>query len=279
MSAITQAELSVLDFIRDHVGCALFDRLMPAVTFLGDGGAVWIALTAALLIFRRSRRYGAMLALSLMMGAFVCNAVLKPLVARARPFEAGGFSGLLIAAPEDFSFPSGHTTAAFAAAAVFLLAGIRGRWAVLVLAALISFSRLYLYVHYPTDVLAGVLLGFLAGYFSCRVVGGIGGSGGIDSGIGNIGSAGGIDSGIGSIGSADGAGGTDSISGIGNIGSAGGIGGAGDTDVSCGGNRIGAGAESGCRRGKCPESAGKAPGKNTGKKVPGHKPGQKQMRR
>ena len=263
MSAITQAELSVLDFIRDHVGCALFDRLMPAVTFLGDGGAVWIALTAALLIFRRSRRYGAMLALSLMMGAFVCNAVLKPLVARARPFEAGGFSGLLIAAPDDFSFPSGHTTAAFAAAAVFLLAGIRGRWAVLALAALISFSRLYLYVHYPTDVLAGVLLGFLAGYFSCRVVGGIGGSGGIDSGIGNIG----------------GAGGTGSISGIGNIGSAGGIGGAGDTDVSCGGNRIGAGAESGCRRGKCPESAGKAPGKNTGKKVPEHKPGQKQMRR
>ena len=137
MSAITQAELSVLDFIREHVGCALFDRLMPAVTFLGDGGAVWIVLTAALLIFRRSRRYGAMLALSLMMGAFVCNAVLKPLVARARPFEAGGFSGLLIAAPDDFSFPSGHTTAAFAAAAVFLLAGIRGRWAVLALAALI----------------------------------------------------------------------------------------------------------------------------------------------
>lgn len=268
MSAITQAELSVLDFIREHVGCALFDRLMPAVTFLGDGGAVWIALTAALLIFRRSRRYGAMLALSLMMGAFVCNAVLKPLVARARPFEAGGFSGLLIAAPDDFSFPSGHTTAAFAAAAVFLLAGIRGRWAVLALAALISFSRLYLYVHYPTDVLAGVLFGFLAGYFSCRVVGGIGGSGGIDSSIGNIGGAGGTGSisgigsigGSGNIGSADSAGGTDSISSIGNIG------GAGDTDVSCGGNRIGAGAESGCRRGKCPESAGKAPGKNTGKK-------------
>ena len=101
--------------------------------------------------------------------AYLCNVILKPLAARPRPFEVNMGVRLLIEAPKDFSFPSGHTGASFAAAAALFFVGSRGWIPAAVLAALIGFSRLYLYVHYPTDVLAGALLGIAAGWAACRL--------------------------------------------------------------------------------------------------------------
>lgn len=171
MNAVTKADLAVLNFIQDHICVGFLDSFMMAVTSLGNGGILWIALAAVLLIFKKSRKYGLMMALALILGALICNVTLKPLVARIRPYELAESVKLLISAPADYSFPSGHTTASFAAASSLFISGAKGRYAVLLLAVLIAFSRLYLYVHYPTDVLAGMMIGIFCGWLSCSVVG------------------------------------------------------------------------------------------------------------
>lgn len=106
-----------------------------------------------------------------MIGALLCNVTLKPLVARLRPFEiADTMRQLLIDPPSDFSFPSGHTTSSFAAATALAAARARGGLAAMILAAVIAFSRLYLYVHYPTDVIAGALIGAFSGLAAYALV-------------------------------------------------------------------------------------------------------------
>ena len=96
---------------------------------------------------------------------------MKPLFARMRPFDVNNAVRLLIPGPGDFSFPSGHTAASFASVAALYFAGERKLWKpALLLAVMIAFSRLYLYVHYPTDILGGVAVGVIAGYTGCRIV-------------------------------------------------------------------------------------------------------------
>ena len=107
---------------------------------------------------------GKKIILGLALGAIIGNLMLKHLVARPRPFKIDNTRALLIKAPKDFSFPSGHTAASFAAVAALYFTGEKKLWKVsLVLAVLIAFSRMYLYVHYPTDILGGVLVGLGAG--------------------------------------------------------------------------------------------------------------------
>lgn len=111
-------------------------------------------------------------ALSLLLEAICCNLLLKPCIARLRPFSVNGVNDsiLLLPPPTDYSFPSGHTGAAFAAASALL--GSNRRWgiAACLLAVIMGFSRIYLYVHYPTDVLGGMVLGCLTGWLSWRIV-------------------------------------------------------------------------------------------------------------
>ena len=160
IDAVTRGDLAILDFMQAHLSCGFLDTVMPALTRLGDSGVIWIVLAAALLLFPRTRKYGLAAALALVIGALLCNVTLKPLVARLRPFEiADTMRQLLIDPPSDFSFPSGHTTSSFAAATALAAARARGGLAAMILAAVIAFSRLYLYVHYPTDVIAGALIG------------------------------------------------------------------------------------------------------------------------
>lgn len=157
-------DLPILDWIRDHLQSPLLDGIMPAITHLGDAGGIWILASIALLIFPKYRKAGLTMAVSLLLGLLVCNLTLKPLVARMRPFDYqllhfGKAIPLLIPKPTDFSFPSGHTNASFAAAMALLLWHRKEGVFAMILAALIAFSRLYLYVHYPTDVLFSILLG------------------------------------------------------------------------------------------------------------------------
>ncbi len=137
----------------------LLDRLMVALTFLGDKGWFWILLGGALLCCKKTRAWGAAVLLSLTVGFFLGNCLLKELVGRSRPCWLDETVRLLVAVPRDFSFPSGHTMAGFEAAVSIFLYDRRWGLAALCLAALIGFSRLYLFVHFPTDVLAGALLG------------------------------------------------------------------------------------------------------------------------
>ena len=140
----------------------------PALPSAGLADAPLLALI--LLLFPKTRKAGATLALALLLCLLSGNLLLKPLVGRIRPYEANEFVGLLVPPLGDFSFPSGHTFSCVATAFVvyhyFKKAGIFA-WAA---AALMAFSRLYLYVHYPSDVLGGLLLGLAAGFVACRLL-------------------------------------------------------------------------------------------------------------
>lgn len=163
-------EFSVLDFIQTHLRSGFGDTVMPFITHLGDGGTIWIVLALALLIHPKTRQAGAALLTALVIGVICCNVILKPFVARVRPCDVNTAVQLLVPRPDDFSFPSGHTGASFEGAAVLYFHKSRLRFPALVLAVLIGFSRLYLYVHYPTDVLAGAALGVLLGWVGCALV-------------------------------------------------------------------------------------------------------------
>ena len=145
---------------------------MPYVTRLGDSGVVWIVLAVFLLFGRKYRKAGIALLCALLLDILICNGLLKPFFARLRPCAVDTAARLLIARPADFSFPSGHAASSFAAASALYFSGQRKLWKpALVLAALIAFTRLYLYVHYPSDVLGGMLLGTLFGYLGYRFAG------------------------------------------------------------------------------------------------------------
>lgn len=163
-------EFSVLDFIQNNLRSGFGDVAMPLVTRLGDGGTIWIILALALLIYPKTRKTGAALAAALALEVLCSNLILKPFVARLRPCDINPAVQLLVPRPGDFSFPSGHTGASFAGAAVLFLHKSRLRVLALILAVLIGFSRLYLYVHYPTDVLAGAGLGILLAWAGCALV-------------------------------------------------------------------------------------------------------------
>ena len=169
----TSFDLPILEWIQENVANGFLDFLMPIITIFGDAGIFWIACAAVMLIFPKTRKTGLAMGVALVMGRLVCNICLKPLVARMRPLvyevEILGNSAadllhsgqLLVGKPSDFSFPSGHTIASFEAAGVLMLNNKKLGIPALVLAILIAFSRMYLFVHYPTDVLVSVVLGTL----------------------------------------------------------------------------------------------------------------------
>jgi undecaprenyl-diphosphatase len=167
-------DLPILDWIQANLQSPLMDKIMPIITLFGDAGIFWIALSVLLLLFPKTRRIGLGMGIALLMGVLICNVTLKPLVARIRPYdlqeELGVAIKLLIDAQHDFSFPSGHTIASFEASVVLLknnkLMGVPA----FILAIAIAFSRLYLYVHYPTDVIVSIILGTLFAFLADALV-------------------------------------------------------------------------------------------------------------
>ena len=164
------AEFYALDFIHNHLASPIMDRIMVFLTTLGNGGAIWIILTLLLLCSKKYRKTGVMLAVGLVLGLVSGSAVLKPLIARLRPFQIKEGIELLIRAPRDFSFPSGHTLSSVICAVILLVEYKEAGYYAAVLAFLIAFSRLYLYVHFPTDVFGGIVLGIILGYVSIKLV-------------------------------------------------------------------------------------------------------------
>ena len=173
-------DLPILDWIAANLWCPVLDVAMPIITLLGDAGIFWIAVSVLFMITKKYRKTGIGMMLALMMGLLVCNIWLKPTVARMRPydFQMQYFLKeipLLAGAMHDFSFPSGHTIASFEAAVVILLNNTKLGIAAMILACLIAFSRLDLYVHYPTDVICSVILGtafaFLGNFLAGKIMG------------------------------------------------------------------------------------------------------------
>ena len=157
-------EFSILDFIQGIRTPAL-DTIMCFITKLGNAGILWILLAAVLIAIPKTRKSGVIVMVALVFDVILCNGILKNLVGRIRPCDINTAVQLLVPRPTDFSFPSGHTAASFTAVTALYCAGEKKLWkSSLVLAVLIAFSRLYLYVNYPTDILGGILVGLLCGY-------------------------------------------------------------------------------------------------------------------
>ena len=166
---VQQLDYAILDWIQTHLRCAFLDTLMPKVTLLAEYGVVLILLGLVLLYFKKYRVCGAAMLGGLAGGLMIGNVLLKNLVARPRPCWINTDISLLVAMPEDYSFPSGHTLHCFVAATVLMHYEKRLGIPAFVLAILVAFSRLYLYVHFPADVLAGAVLGIGIGLLAVWV--------------------------------------------------------------------------------------------------------------
>lgn len=163
-------EFQILDKLQT-IHNPLLDSFMVAITKLGDAGIVWIILTVILLLIPKTRKSGVYMAVALIADLIICNVILKPIVARIRPYSINQTVHLLVTPLKDYSFPSGHTAASFASVSALYFAG-RKRMAAgaLIVSVLIAFSRMYLYVHYPTDVLGGLIIGLLCGWIADMII-------------------------------------------------------------------------------------------------------------
>ena len=171
VDALLKMDGEILLFIQDHIRQEWMDWFWKAVTHLGDGGVFWILLGIILLFSKKTRPAGVAALLALLVGALITNVCLKNFVARIRPYEVVEGLRLMIERQRDYSFPSGHTAASFASVTALYLVGEKKMWkAALVLAVLIALSRLYQYVHYPTDIIGGVVFGSLSGYLGYKIV-------------------------------------------------------------------------------------------------------------
>lgn len=165
MDTILNIDFFILNAI-DKLHTPTLDWLMLRLTDLADYGLIWILLGILLLFLPKDRKTGAKVLLSLVFSLILCNFIFKNFFCRVRPFTLQGEISLLVEAPTDWSFPSGHTSASFAAAAVLLKEKKKMGWVALAVAFLVAFSRLYLYVHYPSDVLGGAIVGICSGLLS-----------------------------------------------------------------------------------------------------------------
>jgi undecaprenyl-diphosphatase len=161
MPSIQNLDNSVLLYIKDNMHGHIMDRAMVIITTLGNGGIIWIMIAILLMSNKKYRNIGFMALVALILSTVLGEGILKHVIQRIRPSADIPAVNLLISKPLSYSFPSGHTTSSFAVAGV--LAKYFKDYALefFSLASVIAFSRLYLYVHYPTDVLAGIVLGLI----------------------------------------------------------------------------------------------------------------------
>ena len=167
LESLVNLDVSFLLFLQENVRNPILNSIMIFITSLGNGGMIWIGATILLLIPKKTRKIGLMSATALLGSLIINNNIIKNLVQRPRPFATFPELQIIIPTPSEFSFPSGHTASSFAAAAVFYRhlpkkLGISS----VVLAGFIGFSRLYVGVHYPSDVIAGVIMGVLLSYMA-----------------------------------------------------------------------------------------------------------------
>lgn len=163
-------ELSILHTIQS-IHTPWLDPVMIFVSFLGNGGLFWIALSVILVCFKRTRRCGVLMMIAMAVCFVAGNLAIKNLVARPRPFVVDPSVILKVPIPGEYSFPSGHTMNGFSAATVIFLHNRKAGTAALCFAALIAFSRMYLFVHFPTDILGGLIIGVSAAFLSVKIIG------------------------------------------------------------------------------------------------------------
>ena len=163
-------ELQILDFIQEVFRSPFMDTIMKFITSLGYEGYLYYSMILALLIPKKTRKIGLILGLAILFNWIIANLTLKPLVARVRPYNVNTAIDIIIHKPSSYSFPSGHTAQAFTAAFALYFGKSKFALPMMITAILIGFSRLYFYVHYPTDVLGGIIIGCLSAYLAYILV-------------------------------------------------------------------------------------------------------------
>lgn len=172
MEALINLDGNILLFIQEYIRQDWMTPFWTMITSLGNGGRFWIGLSILLLIPKKTRKAGIAALFAMILNLLFTNVVLKNMVARTRPYEVIEGLRILIDPEKSFSFPSGHTASSFAAAYAYYRCSTQKKWgiAALVLAGLIGFSRLYVGVHYPTDVIGGALIGIFAAWLASVAV-------------------------------------------------------------------------------------------------------------
>ena len=161
---IQTLDIYILEYIQSNFKSPFLDKTMPFVSAMGNIGFIWIALIIILLLTKKYRKTAIITLGALIMGTILGEGLLKHIIGRQRPpMDLIGIK-LLIPEPTTFSFPSGHTTSSFAAAGVIAKYIKKMKIPAFLLAGCIAFSRLYLFVHYPSDVLGGIILGLACSY-------------------------------------------------------------------------------------------------------------------
>ena len=164
-------EANILLWVQENLRCDTLTPIVKFITMLGNAGILWIILSALFLCFKSTRKIGVMTSLSLIFDLLSVNILIKNIVARTRPYEVIEGLTSVIGPQSDFSFPSGHTAASFAFATVILLTAPK-KYSIptLIVATLIALSRIYLGVHYPTDILGGIVIGVICGILAVKLV-------------------------------------------------------------------------------------------------------------
>lgn len=158
---IYSIDFAVLDFIQETMRCVFLDVFMVIFSYIGEAGGIWIITAIIMMCFRKTRATGVMLLTAVFAGFLIGEIGLKNIVCRERPFTENPLVIPAIKLPSGYSFPSGHSCSSFAAATVLMSKGKRYGVPAFIVAALIAFSRLYNYVHFPSDVICGALLGVI----------------------------------------------------------------------------------------------------------------------
>ena len=161
---IPSLDAAVMAFIQTHFHNTVTDTVFPIITSLGEAGIGWIVLSLVLLCFKKTRRTGGLVLIAMTVTLLFGELTLKNIICRLRPCNVFTNFPML---------PSGHTSSSFAAALILTLRHKKVGWLAYIPAVLIAFSRIFLFVHYPTDVLAGILLGTLAAlltYFAAKAI-------------------------------------------------------------------------------------------------------------
>jgi len=172
MQQLAALDGNILLFIQDNLRNPFLTAILRPITHLGDKGIFWILLTLVLLAFRQTRKAGICSCFALVFMVVLNNGIIKHAVNRIRPYEVIEGLQILVGKPDDASFPSGHTASSFASSMALMLSlpMVTDRRRVRIfsalaflMAALIAFSRLYVGVHYPSDILGGIVIGVLCG--------------------------------------------------------------------------------------------------------------------
>ncbi len=164
-------EIDFLKYIIENVQMPILDKIMFIITSLGNAGFIWILIVIVFILIKRYRKMGVTMAISLFMNFLVVNCFLKPIFNRSRPFEVSQeiLNSIMISLPQDNSFPSGHTSAAFAVAMVCYLCNKKIGSFLICFAFLMGLSRLYFSVHFPTDVIFGVIIGIFTSIVAYKI--------------------------------------------------------------------------------------------------------------